>query len=163
MGYWQTNDEGHSFAEGFDGDEPMIWGDAPADAMDDALDAIIAAFRSDLGRAPSLRELKAGLLFSAQCALEGDEKRREEAQLYTYEVVSKWTWTDFDGKPSSSLESSFYDGTSADDVKSQYEADRDLEFDARVGMTRELISVEQIEPTRAHKARGTLTVVKDEG
>lgn len=163
MGWWTTNEEGHSFAPVEDSDSELMWGDGPADHMDDALAAIIAEYRRDLGRAPSLEELKAGLLFSAQSALEEDEKRREDAELYTYEVTARWSWTGFDGEAASSLESTFYDATSADDARAQYEADQDGDFDARVGMERTLVSVEQIEPTRTHKARGTLALVKDEG
>lgn len=162
MGWWTTNEQGHSFAPVEDGDTELLWGDGPADHMDDALAAIIAEFRQGLGRAPSLEELKAGLLFSAACALEADEKHREEAALYTYEVTCRWTWTDFDGKLASTLESTFYDATSAEDARAQYEADQDAELDARVGTERTLVSIEQVEPTRTHKARGTLALVKDE-
>lgn len=159
MGYWQTNEHGHSFAQGIDGDEPMLWGDAPADVMDEALAQIIAAFRSDLGRAPSLEELKAGLLFSAPTALEDDEKRRQDNELYTYEVVSRWTWTGFDGKVTSALESNFYEATSVEEARIAYEADRDPDFDARVGMERTMVSVEQLEPT---PPKAKLTLVKEE-
>lgn len=158
MGYWNTDENGISFS---DSPKDMVWGDAPADAMDEALHTIIAAFRRDLGRAPSLDELKAGLLFSAQAALDADEERRQENQLYTYEVVTRWSWTDFDGRAATSEDSTFYDAVSADDARAQYEADQDPELDARVGMERALVSIEQIEPTRTHKARGQLSLVKD--
>jgi hypothetical protein len=166
MGYWQTNEQGHSFAHGIDSDtdEAMLWGDAPADVMDAALVRIIAAFRRDLGRSPSLEELKAGLLFSAQSALEEDEERRGAKELYAYEVVSRWTWADLQNKPVSVLESSFYDATDADDARRQYEADHEAEdVDAHaiakgLGMERSLVSIEQIEPTRG---RAKLTLVQD--
>jgi hypothetical protein len=40
MGYWRSNEEGHSF-EG-----SLTWGDAPADVMDEAIDNIIAIFKT---------------------------------------------------------------------------------------------------------------------
>jgi hypothetical protein len=62
MGYWSTSADGVSFAEN-EGEE-MVWGDAPADVMDDALDRIERIFRDDGNRPPTKAEILAGLLFS---------------------------------------------------------------------------------------------------
>lgn len=60
MGYWHASPEGHSFADS----SPLVWGDSPADVMDNAVEKIIAAFQRDLGREPSKPEMISGLLFS---------------------------------------------------------------------------------------------------
>lgn len=73
MGYWTTNPEGHSFTDNEGGPE-MIWGDRPADIIDDALQDIIAAFNEDVGRPPTMEELIAGIQFSARVALEDANK-----------------------------------------------------------------------------------------
>jgi len=62
MGWWQANREGVSFAVN-DGPE-MVWGDGPADFLDDALDQITDDFRKAYGRPPTCGELRAGLEFS---------------------------------------------------------------------------------------------------
>ncbi len=67
MGYWKQNEKGHSLQG------EMIWGDAPADIMDLALQEIIAAFQRDKSRSPTEDEIKAGLLFSLHGALERAE------------------------------------------------------------------------------------------
>jgi hypothetical protein len=65
MGYWEQNEQGHSFAERDDADkEPLIWGDQPADAVDNAIQQIVAVFVKDIGRLPSRAEMMAGLTFS---------------------------------------------------------------------------------------------------
>lgn len=68
MGYWEQDEQGHSFSSVAEG--KMIWGDAPADIMGDALKQIIEVFKRDRGRAPTRDEVKAGLLFSLDVALE---------------------------------------------------------------------------------------------
>jgi len=69
MGWWSTDKHGHSFAK--DADDPeMVWGDGPADALGDALDIIIREFQEDWGRKPTMSELRAGLEFGAQTALD---------------------------------------------------------------------------------------------
>lgn len=60
MGYWNTDNSGVSFT----GDGEMLWGDSPADALDDALLKIAAAFKEDVGRYPTAGEIRAGLEFS---------------------------------------------------------------------------------------------------
>lgn len=62
MGYWNTSPEGESFNKVSNSD--LVWGDTPADAMDDAIDLIREAFRKDWLREPSAAELIAGLRFS---------------------------------------------------------------------------------------------------
>lgn len=69
MGWWTQNKKGHSFAENEDGIE-MVWGDGPADAMDNAIDQIVADFERVEGRRPTKDEMRAGLEFS----LGGDEE-----------------------------------------------------------------------------------------
>lgn len=69
MGWWSTDKHGNSFAKDADAPE-MVWGDAPADTMGDALNEIIKEFVSDWGRLPTMAELHAGLEFSARGALE---------------------------------------------------------------------------------------------
>lgn len=58
MGYWNTSPTGQSFARGVneDGSE-MLWGDAPADRIDEGVHAVITRLRLDLGRFPTLGEL----------------------------------------------------------------------------------------------------------
>jgi hypothetical protein len=60
MGWWKQDEDGNSFCL----DSDMIWGDTPADIMDDAIEKIVAAFLAEGGRKPTAAELKAGLLFS---------------------------------------------------------------------------------------------------
>lgn len=66
MGYWNQNEQGESFATPEQGE--MVWGDQPADVMDDALDKIVEVFQRDTGRKPTKREVRAGLLFSLRGA-----------------------------------------------------------------------------------------------
>lgn len=61
MGYWSTDAEGHSFATH---DPELVWGDSPADIMDDALAQIVKVFKQDVGREPSKAEVIAGVKFS---------------------------------------------------------------------------------------------------
>lgn len=63
MGWWTQNTEGHSFTTNEDGTE-LWWGDAPADALDNAIDEIVAAFEGSFGRRPTKDEVRAGLEFS---------------------------------------------------------------------------------------------------
>lgn len=63
MGYWSQNEQGASFADAENG-EDMIWGDQPADVVDDALNRIVAVFMQDVGRVPSVSEVRAGIEFS---------------------------------------------------------------------------------------------------
>jgi hypothetical protein len=61
MGWWRAGEDGSSLHAEETG---LVWGDGPADIMDDALDKIVAEFRQDWGRKPSRIELEAGLRFS---------------------------------------------------------------------------------------------------
>lgn len=58
MGYWRSNEEGHSFTGN------LTWGDHPADIFDEAIDRVILAFKEDVGRKPTKAELMAGFKFS---------------------------------------------------------------------------------------------------
>lgn len=61
MGYWSTNETGNSLVVENTG---MVWGDAPADAMDEAIAVISKAFKNDVGRLPTKAEIRAGLEFA---------------------------------------------------------------------------------------------------
>lgn len=63
MGYWSTNEDGVSFDEAESG-EDMVWGDQPADIIDDALGQVALTFLHDVGRLPTRKEVLAGLYFS---------------------------------------------------------------------------------------------------
>ncbi|KKM08346.1 hypothetical protein LCGC14_1724810 [marine sediment metagenome] len=71
MGYWNQTESGASLVNYPTG---LIWGDQPADAMDEALEKIIDYFRRDWERLPTEAEVKAGLLFSLSVALERAQK-----------------------------------------------------------------------------------------
>lgn len=164
MGYWSTNSQGHSFVEPHIEGGDMMWGDAPADAMDDALVTIIAAFRSDLGRAPSLEELKAGLLFSAQSALDSEKKKRVTEGLYTFAVWAEWSFLDLDGEPVTTEECDYFDAHDADEARQLWDAVEEKRkelyqhipgplisgktLQEEMGMEVKFLSVEQVEPTR---------------
>lgn len=62
IGWWHTGLDGRSLQPAPTG---MVWGDAPADAMDVALGEIAAVFEAEWGRLPTLDELIAGVRFSA--------------------------------------------------------------------------------------------------
>jgi len=157
VGYWLATPEGYSLLGEEIGPKDLVWGDTPADAMDDALELIIAAFRKDLGRAPTMEELKAGLLFSAQTSLEVAQKRRETAGLYTFVVMARWTFTGFDGENINSEEPTYFDAPTLDEARAMWVAERDLnwERDEAAGITRTFLSIEPLE-----KPRPSLTLVK---
>lgn len=60
MGWWNANELG---SMELDNDSQRIiglWGDEPADLIENALDDIIRSFYRDHGRAPSISEISAG-------------------------------------------------------------------------------------------------------
>lgn len=61
MGWWRTGKDGSSLHIEETG---LVWGDGPADIMDNALDEIVTEFLAAYNRKPSRTELEAGLLFS---------------------------------------------------------------------------------------------------
>jgi hypothetical protein len=61
MGWWRAGRDGSSLHAEETG---LVWGDGPADILDDAIDRIVAEFQRDYGRKPSRDELEAGLKFS---------------------------------------------------------------------------------------------------
>lgn len=61
MGWWNAGRDGSSLHEKPTG---LIWGDGPADIIDQAIDEIISVFRRDWNRDPTLQEMKSGILFS---------------------------------------------------------------------------------------------------
>ena len=66
MGYWPTARDGTSFAFEFHPDGTnLVWGDSVADITDGFLREVIDTFKADVGRAPSIDELIAGIRFAA--------------------------------------------------------------------------------------------------
>lgn len=76
MGYWEQDSSGNSFT----GDGHTLWGDHPADIMDDAVDKIVVAFTEHIGRPPTVGEIKSGLLFAL-----GGLKYADDDVLHTRE------------------------------------------------------------------------------
>lgn len=66
MGYWTQSKNGESFGQG-----GGTWGDSCADAFDEALRTIVDVFQKDIGRLPSLNEIRYGLEFSLSLYKEG--------------------------------------------------------------------------------------------
>jgi hypothetical protein len=56
MGYWNTTAEGGSLQVG---DTDMLWGDQPADIIDEAIEKLIERLTKELGRYPTVEELDA--------------------------------------------------------------------------------------------------------
>jgi hypothetical protein len=63
MGFWDQNEKGASFTKAFDGTD-MIWGDGPADIVEEMLPRIVREFEEGVGRKPSKAEIIAGIMFS---------------------------------------------------------------------------------------------------
>lgn len=61
MGWWNQGSDGSSL---HDEDTGLTWGDAPADALDNALDLIIGSFEEAFERRPSAAEIRAGMEFT---------------------------------------------------------------------------------------------------
>lgn len=61
MGYWRASATGESLQVE---DTGLIWGDRPADIMDQAIRDILDVFQEDRDRDPTEAEIRAGLLFS---------------------------------------------------------------------------------------------------
>lgn len=76
MGWWDADRAGMSFAQN-DDTEDFVWGDSPADVMDDALAQIAKIFEETWERKPTLGELRAGLEFSL-CAGNDTDKYGED-------------------------------------------------------------------------------------
>jgi len=170
MGYWSTNSQGHSFVEPHIEGGDMMWGDSPADVLEDALDEVIRVFRSDLGRAPSLEELQAGLLFSAQDVLDTEKKKRVAAGVYTFAVWAQWSFLDLDGEAIKTEECEYFDAHDADEARQLWDASEKKRRDwyqrltssgktlqEEMGMEVTFMSVEQVEPHRRE-----LTLVTEE-
>jgi hypothetical protein len=61
MGWWNMGPNGSSLHTE---DTGMVWGDGPADFMDDAISFIVEDFQRVWDRRPTLAEMKAGFEFS---------------------------------------------------------------------------------------------------
>lgn len=57
MGYWTGTVVGDLEGKG------LVWGDQPADIVDDAIERAINVFQEDVGRLPTKEELREGLEF----------------------------------------------------------------------------------------------------
>jgi len=73
MGWWRTGKDGSSMHAG---DAGLVWGDGPADILDDAIGKIRAEFREAYEREPSRAELESGLQFSLGALEEPGETSR---------------------------------------------------------------------------------------
>lgn len=62
MGWWPQDIEGRSFAS--DENSIGLWGDGPADAIDNAIVEIYREFNECVGRQPTKQELISGFMFS---------------------------------------------------------------------------------------------------
>lgn len=64
--WWEQSEEGNP-DQGVDREpEPLMWGETPADIIDDAIWQIQAVYLKDLGRLPSFGEIMAGLTYSTR-------------------------------------------------------------------------------------------------
>lgn len=61
MGWWNAGEAGESLQIEETG---MMWGDSPADIMDQCIDEIVGDFRSEWNRKPTKSELRSGLEFA---------------------------------------------------------------------------------------------------
>jgi len=96
MGYWEQGPDGVSFARTEGEQEPLIWGDQPADIIGNALWEVKVAFLRDLGRLPSVAEILAGIAFSTNILDEDLPKWPENAKPITAEqhkVIEQYGWT----------------------------------------------------------------------
>lgn len=68
MGWWRQSEAGDSLlTESITEEEgELVWGDAPADVIDNALAAIDEAFLEAWDRQPTVAELRAGFEFSVR-------------------------------------------------------------------------------------------------
>lgn len=60
MGWWEQDENGHSFVVG----SGLVWGDGPADIFDSAIADVEEKFQREHGRGPTSEELLAGLKFA---------------------------------------------------------------------------------------------------
>lgn len=64
MGYWAIKTKNQ---------KEDIWGDEPADILDEAIDKIFEVFREDQDRIPTKYEMLEGLRFALDSCIEYDE------------------------------------------------------------------------------------------
>jgi hypothetical protein len=77
MGWWRAGEDGSSLHEEETG---LVWGDDPADIVDNALDEIEQEFLQFWGRKPLRKELVAGILFGLG-GYEGDGDPEQRGAL----------------------------------------------------------------------------------
>jgi hypothetical protein len=83
MGWWRAGEDGSSLHAKETG---LVWGDGPADIMDDAIDKIVAEFMESYSRKPTRTELQAGLLFSLGAYEETDGPPEDQQQRQAREI-----------------------------------------------------------------------------
>lgn len=86
MGWWSTNRGGYSFAE--EEGEEMVWGDGPADLLDNAIDEIDKEFIETWGRPATTHELVAGMRFCYPYIQFGPDKGKERPGVDSREPVT---------------------------------------------------------------------------
>lgn len=64
MGWWGQDSEGHSLLPPGDPSEIGVWGDEPADIIDEAIHRIVELFLDEWKRPPTVEEMIAGIKFS---------------------------------------------------------------------------------------------------
>lgn len=70
MGWWNAARSGASLQMEETG---LLWGDSPADVMDDAIAEIRMRFCEEVGREPTIGEIRAGVEFSLGSGTRSDE------------------------------------------------------------------------------------------
>ena len=100
MGWWEHGEGGLSFVKSDnDPNNKMVWGDEPADIIDNALFRITAAFVKELGRMPSRKEIIAGIQFSTNVLDEFAEEPKDApmANPVQWKTVEANYWTAVEG------------------------------------------------------------------
>lgn len=75
MGWWSAGPSGQSLVMEETG---MLWGDEPADIMGDAVQHVVQSFEENVGRRPTLKEIRSGLEFALGIYNEDGSNRYED-------------------------------------------------------------------------------------